>query len=120
MCSEVDCISDRSGKADIAPFSDDLCADLVSKIEQKHFTHVDDGDHVKVGFIADEVDAVFPNAVTRSRRGGNPKYQSLSYNQMAAVLWGAVRSLQARVAAHDLLIAEISEVLRIQASCPGM
>ena len=101
MCTEVNCVSDARFKVDIEPFADSLCADLVSRIEQKHFTHTHDGGAIKVGFLAQDVDKVFPNAVSKTRREFDGEviedYHMLSYDQLVAVLWGACKDLQTRV-----------------------
>jgi hypothetical protein len=102
LCTECDCTSDSRQKSEIAPFADTLCADYVSRIHQKHFKHDADSGRYKVGFVAQDIDEVFPNAVTKYPRevegGVIDDYHMLSYNQMCAVLWGAVRALQKDVA----------------------
>ena len=101
MCTEVATVSDLRGKDNIQPFADALCADLVRRIEQKHFTHTHDSGAIKTGFLAQDINKVFPNAVSKIRREVNGEvfedYMMISYDQLTAVLWGAVRDLQTRV-----------------------
>jgi hypothetical protein len=95
--------SDAHGKDNIVPFADSLCGELVSKIKQKHCTHTHAGGRVKVGFIGQALDKVFPSAVTKMPRRihGVAKeiddYHMVSHNQLLAVLWGACRDLKTRM-----------------------
>lgn len=94
--SEFNAVSDRRVKEEIKPFDDELCAKLVGDVSQKHFKMKKDGRY-KIGFIAQEVEEVIPNAVVVAPHDTIEDFLTLDHSQMTAVLWGAVRHLQAEV-----------------------
>jgi hypothetical protein len=95
-CSEINAVSDRRAKKDITSFADEICIKLLSNLEQKHFRMKSD-DSVKIGFIAQEVEEVVPNAVSHIDRDGFTDFRVLDHNQLVGVLWGAVRHLNTTV-----------------------
>ena len=97
--SEFDAVSDRRLKDEISPFADDLCSSLVDKVNTRHFKMKRDGRY-KIGFIAQEVEEIIPNAVTVTPHDELKDCRTLDNAQMLAVLWGAVRQLQTSV--HEL------------------
>jgi hypothetical protein len=98
VASEFNAVSDRRVKTEINDFDDALCYKLVSKISQKHFKK---DDMYKVGFIAQEVDEVFPNAVTKINHRGYDDFHVIDPEQMLGVLWGAVKHLSAKLEALE-------------------
>jgi hypothetical protein len=96
--TEFNAYSDRRVKSGIADFPDEVCAELVSKIHQRHYTFRQEP-VPKIGWIAQEVEEALPNAVSAVPTEEFPDgFRVLDHSQMTAVLWGAVRQLQAEVA----------------------
>ena len=93
--SEFDAVSDRRLKDEISPFADDLCSSLVDKVDTRHFKMKRDGRY-KIGFIAQEVEEIIPNAVTVTPHDELEDCRTLDHAQMLAVLWGAVRTVVER------------------------
>ena len=96
QASEFNSTSDARVKDEINKFEDKLCAKLVADLEQKHFKFLPDNRY-KIGFIAQEVEEVVPNAVSVCPHDDIPDFKVLDTNQLVAVLWGAVRDLQQEV-----------------------
>ena len=58
----------------------------------------------RVGFIADDVKAVLPEAwanIVGSKALNDDEYLTLDYSRLVCVLWGTVKELRARVAALE-------------------
>lgn len=108
LANEFNANSDRRIKDEIQDFKNDICYNLVKNLQQKHYRKKDDNSY-KIGFIAQEVADVVPNAVTIVEKTiDNVTYNDfhvLDHNQLSSVLWGAVRHLMTKV---ESLEAEIS------------
>jgi hypothetical protein len=96
--------SDARIKEDIVPANTVRCYDIVQQLPLKRFGWKKDvyddvtvGDRNKLGWIAQDVEAVFPNAVTRSPMHGFDDCRALDIDQLIAALYGAVQELQRRV-----------------------
>jgi hypothetical protein len=93
--------SDQRLKSNIVVANLARCADIVNKIDLKRFEWaplVPGYDRTQLGFIAQEVETVFPKAVTRSQGYGLDDCASLDSWQMIMALFGAVKKLQNEVA----------------------
>jgi hypothetical protein len=98
---EFNATSDRRIKDEINDFSSDLCLGLVNKLNVKHFRMRTDKRY-KVGFIAQEVDEMFPNCVSKMPQdiksiGFIEDFHTLDHNQIIGLLVGAVQKLSAEV-----------------------
>ena len=100
--------SDRRLKDDIEDASLADCKAIFDAVEVKTFEWKRDGQR-SVGFIAQEVEAALPengkfkDIVNRSTYQPTEEdepleIKTLDYSRMAAVLWGVVKQLEARVA----------------------
>jgi hypothetical protein len=94
--------SDRRVKNDIALADLDRCYEIVKELPLQRFTWNDDQrgirDRRKVGWIAQEVEAVFPKAVTTvPLYNGIVDFKTLDVDQIYAVLYGCVQKLQQTV-----------------------
>jgi hypothetical protein len=90
--------SDQRLKSNVETANLDLCYDIVSNIALKRFEWneiVPGNDRHAMGFIAQEVESVFPKAVIRSQRYGIDDCASLDSWQIIMSLFGAVKRLQA-------------------------
>jgi hypothetical protein len=94
-------ISDERGKTNIKAFADSNCLNIINAVQPKHFTHEHCHGQVKLGLIAQDVEAVFPNAVSKTKNRGHDDYRSLSSAQLISCLWGGIRALNAKY--DDLL-----------------
>jgi hypothetical protein len=106
LCEEINVNSDERIKTEIQPFKEDLCMKLVNGIDQKHYKMKDDGSY-KVGVIAQQLQKVFPNAVYHVPKDDIEDFRVVDYNQITALLVGAVKHLHAKV---DTLTNEIKEL----------
>jgi hypothetical protein len=94
LANEFNALSDQRIKKNIVEFEDILCADIVTKIHQKHYTKIGEA-RPSLGFIAQEMGMVFPNCVN-VLPGSNNEYNienlhMIDYDQLISVLWGAHR-----------------------------
>jgi len=94
-------VSDHRLKSNVVPLTNSGA--IIDALKPRSFTWNVDGSP-SVGFIADEVQAVIPNAVTGTKdavdEDGKPVYQMLdaSTPEMMAYLIAEIQSLRARVA----------------------
>ena len=93
---EFNATSDARVKEEVAAFRGDLCLDLVKRLAVRHYKYRPDG-HYKVGVVAQEVERVFPNCVSQIVRDDVPDFRVVDYNQLTALLLGAVQELSRRV-----------------------
>jgi len=106
IASEFNAVSDMRVKDNIVNYGDDLCADVVSRLQPRHYTMKTDG-MVKVGFIAQEVYQVFPNAISFISRDEYDDFHVLDYEQLIAVQAGAIRQLQKEVAELKSIVSQL-------------
>ena len=92
LCTEFNAVSDRRIKNNITPFSDKICYDLTNRIEQKHYTRVDES-VPKIGFIAQELEEIIPNCVSKIDSRGYKDFRIVDHNQLIAVHNGAIRHI---------------------------
>jgi hypothetical protein len=93
--------SDRRIKDNIVAADLDRCYDIVRNLPLKRFKWVDGpwttpgSDKQKIGWIAQEVEQVFPKAVaTVKSYAGIDDFLTLDTDQVYAALYGAVQKLQ--------------------------
>jgi hypothetical protein len=94
--------SDSRIKTDIESANLQTCYETVKSVDLKYFKWnfpegiVPDDKH-SLGFIAQEVKEVFPNAVSESNSYGYSDFLSLNTDQILKALFGAVKYLAAKV-----------------------
>jgi hypothetical protein len=105
--------SDERLKKDIILADLDRCYEIVRDLPLKRFTWRDDvytaeqvPDRSKLGWIAQDVEKVFPKAITITEHKISDDEiikdcRGLNADQLYAVLWGAVQKLQLKVAALE-------------------
>jgi hypothetical protein len=105
--------SDERLKKDIILADLDRCYEIVRDLPLKRFTWRDDvytaeqvPDRSKLGWIAQDVEKIFPKAVTITEHKISDDEiiedcRGLNADQLYAVLWGAVQKLQLKVAALE-------------------
>jgi hypothetical protein len=105
--------SDERLKTDIILADLDRCYEIVRDLPLKRFTWRDDvytaeqvPDRSKLGWIAQDVEKVFPKAITITEHKISDDEiiedcRGLNADQLYAVLWGAVQKLQLKVAALE-------------------
>ena len=102
--------SDSRIKTDIETANLQTCYDVVKSVDLKYFKWnfpegiVPDDRH-SLGFIAQEVKSVFPNAVSESNSYGYEDFLSLNVDQIDKALFGAVKHLSAKVEALEQSLA---------------
>jgi hypothetical protein len=100
--------SDRRIKTDIVSANLAMCYETVKAINLKYFKWtIPTNDHHSLGFIAQEVREVFPNAVSESDSFGYPDFLSLNTDQIHKAMYGA---LQKTMADKEELEARIQEL----------
>jgi hypothetical protein len=98
--------SDQRIKTDVESANLQTCYDVVKSVDLKYFKWnfpaaiVPDDKH-SLGFIAQEVKSVFPNAVSASNSYGYSDFLSLNVDQIKKALFGAVKHLAAKVEALE-------------------
>ena len=107
--------SDERIKTDIQSANLQMCYDTVKSIDLKYFkwnfpteSNVVTEDEHSLGFIAQDIKAVFPNAVSESDSYGYTDFLSLNTDQILKTMYGALKqtmadkeALEARVTALE-------------------
>ena len=88
-------------KENIVPLGSTL--DQVVKLRGVSFTKKNTGEQ-QIGFIADEINEVYPQLVTKDKEGD---VYGLSYQRMTAVLLESVKDLNAKIDAQNLFIMDL-------------
>jgi len=103
IAPEFNAVSDGRLKNVNFNLDSDLALDLISQLQPLSFNWKDqpDGQPV-IGFIAQGVESVIPNAVSRMETANFSDQRSLDYNQLVAVSIGAIQALNLRTADFDL------------------
>jgi hypothetical protein len=102
--------SDRRLKEKIKYASLDDCYDEVKKIDVYTFKYKDfvsDDGQIHTGFIADEIEEVIPQTVTKADAYDMTDVRGLNSSELVSILWGAVKKLQGAVEAKDNEIASL-------------
>ncbi len=98
--------SDARIKTDVESANLQMCYETVKSVDLKYFKWnfpegvVPDDKH-SLGFIAQEVKDVFPNAVSESNSYGFTDFLNLNVDQLNKALFGAVKYLAAKVEALE-------------------
>jgi hypothetical protein len=86
-----------------------MCYDTVKAINLKYFKWtIPTNDTHSLGFIAQEVKSVFPNAVSESNSHGFSDFLSLNTDQILKAMYGA---LQKTIKDKEELEARIQEIM---------
>jgi hypothetical protein len=100
--------SDQRIKTDVQSANLQTCYDVVKSLDLKYFkwnfpaeSNVVPDDKHSLGFVAQEVRQVFPNAVSESNSYGYQDFLSLNVDQIRKALFGAVKYLMAKVEALE-------------------
>jgi hypothetical protein len=90
--STVTQTSDRRLKDNIVPLDDKECLDKVLKMIPMSFNMKNDLSKKRFGMIAQDIEHILPDLLGKDASG---EYLSLNYNDMIAILVGAIKSLSA-------------------------
>ena len=92
--------SDRRLKTNIEAANIDQCYDIVKSLPLQRFDFIPEyvsntsvHDTRVVGWIADDVQEIFPKAVTTTKAFGMDDVKTLDVDQLYKTLWGAVTKL---------------------------
>jgi len=97
--------SDEALKTNIELADLDRCVDIVSKLDLKYFKwEIPSDDTHSLGWIAQEVEPIFPKAVRVAEAHGIPDFKNLDSDQLIKVMWGALKKLRADIKANRLSI----------------
>jgi hypothetical protein len=116
--------SDERIKTDIQPANLERCYDIVKSIDLKYFkwnfptdSNAQVDDQHSIGFLAQEVKNIFPNAVSESNSFGISDFLSLNVDQLNKALFGAVKfmSSELETAKNDIELLE-SRLASIEAA----
>jgi hypothetical protein len=106
--------SDQRIKTDIQTADIDRCYSIIKNLDLKYYAYTQEFmdttsnvDRHRLGWIAQEVEAVFPKAVTVSDQYGLTDFKSLNTDQIYAAMYGSVKKLQNML---DGFIARISSL----------
>jgi hypothetical protein len=104
--------SDARIKSHIESANLQTCYETVKSVDLKYFkwnfpaeSNVVPDDKHSLGFVAQEVKQVFPNAVSESNSYGYEDFLSLNVDQIDKALFGAVKHLSAKVEALEQSLA---------------
>jgi hypothetical protein len=98
--------SDEALKTNIEVADLDRCIEIVSQLDLKYFkwnipnAQVDDTH--SLGWIAQDVEKIFPKAVRTSETHGFSDFKDLNSDQIIKVMWGALKKLRADLKAKRL------------------
>jgi len=88
--------SDEALKKNIEIADLERCVEIVSQIDLKYFKwEIPSDDTHSLGWIAQEVEQVFPKAVRTSDTHGISDFKDLNTDQIIKVMWGALKKLRA-------------------------
>jgi hypothetical protein len=104
--TEFNSVCDERAKTNIVDFEDGLCLNLVKQLQPKHFKMKSDGT-IKVGYVAQQVRSVLPNAITLVDRDGISGFHMLDASQINACHTGAIRELLKRIEALEAKIQNL-------------
>ncbi len=109
--------SDARIKEDIVDANIDRCYDIVSNIKLKHYRWMDDianivDDKSQLGWIAQDVEVVFPKAVTTSNAYGLDDFRSLNADQMYKVMYGALSKVIEKCDRYETIITEHEKTIQ--------
>ena len=98
--------SDARIKTDVESANLQTCYETVKSLDLKYFkwnfpAGIVPDDRHSLGFVAQEVKSVFPNAVSASNSYGFTDFLSLNVDQIRKALFGAVKYLMAKVEALE-------------------
>jgi hypothetical protein len=93
--------SDARVKIDIVTANVDRCYDIVKQLDLKFYKYRDDiidnnaaPDRRRLGWIAQEVETIFPKAVVTSSNYGLDDCKSLNVDQIYAAMYGCIKKIQ--------------------------
>jgi hypothetical protein len=89
-------VSDERKKTHIVDMDPSECASIVDAINVRKYAWKKDTTHTNIGFIAQEVEKIVPSVVSVGADTDGTK--AIDHFQMTAILFGAVKALNARVA----------------------
>jgi hypothetical protein len=79
--------------------------DRLKQLEPKRFNFIADADNTVDGFLAHEVQAVVPEAITGTHNeidaDGNPVYQGIDQSKLVPLLVATIKELEARITALE-------------------
>jgi len=79
--------------------------DRLKQLNPSRFNFIVDADTTVDGFLAHEVQAVVPEAVTGTKDAvdadGNPEYQGIDQSKLVPLLVATIQELEARIAALE-------------------
>jgi alpha-tubulin suppressor-like RCC1 family protein len=95
--------SDEALKTNIELADLDRCVDIVSKLDLKYFKwEIPSDDSHSLGWIAQDVEQIFPKAVRVAEAHGIPDFKNLDTDQIIKVMWGALKKLRVDLKAKRL------------------
>jgi fibronectin-binding autotransporter adhesin len=110
--------SDERVKTDVVIANIDRCYEIVKNLDLKHYRYKDElfdsntiSDRSKLGWIAQDVEAIFPKAITTSSNYGLSDCKGLNADQIYAAMYGCIKKMQA--VQEDLLLT-VSEMKKDQ------
>ncbi|PNH01352.1 hypothetical protein TSOC_012772 [Tetrabaena socialis] len=110
--------SDERVKQDIEVADLDRCYDIIKNLDLKRYTwdsnYLDAtavADRSKLGWIAQDVETVFPKAVDTIERYGFSNFKTLNVDQIYAALYGSVKKLQQVTESLQLQVADLQAQL---------
>ena len=110
--------SDQRIKTDIESANLQMCYDTVKSIDLKYFkwnfpteSNVVPDDKHSLGFIAQEVKTVFPNAVSESNSYGYSDFLSLNTDQILKAMYGALKQTMADKEALEQSLSSLEQRL---------
>ncbi len=109
--------SDYRIKENITDANIDRCYEIVSSIKLKHYRWMDEianivDDKSQLGWIAQDVETVFPKAVTTSNSYGLDDFRSLNADQMYKVMYGALTKVIQKCDQYETTIKTHEEIIQ--------
>jgi hypothetical protein len=111
--------SDQRIKTDIQTADIDRCYSVIENLDLKYYSYTQEFmdttsnvDRHRLGWIAQEVEAVFPKAVTVSDQYGLTDFKSLNTDQIYAALYGTIKKIQNIVDVVDQRISSLEALPR--------
>ena len=110
--------SDARIKEDIVSANLDTCYQIVSNIALHHYKWIPDianivEDKSMLGWIAQEVETVFPKAVSKSNDYGYDDFRVLNADQMYKVMYGALQKVIQKCENYEIEINQLKDKITL-------
>jgi len=91
--------SDIRLKTDVIKADSEKCYETLRSLQLMRWKWIDDqhDDKHKLGWIAQDVEKIFPKSITTTKTDSIPDCKSINIDQIIATMWGCLEHIQKRL-----------------------